>query len=1222
MGALTVTTLGAARVLHDGVDRTILMRKVLGLAVYLAVTDQPHSRAHLGALLWPDADEAHGLLNLRQTLLRLRQALGSDAETHLRATGDLVRLDLGADGIVDVARLAAATSLHTPPAQRLAALRSYEGAFLAHLTIEDAPDFMDWVAAQRAHWADCYDLIAERHLRWLIDEGQVEEASALGERWVSLRPDSEPAYQLLATAQATGGDVAGARLTLATATRHWALLGLEAPAETTNLRAQLESLSAEITPAWPRRVMRLPFVGRDAALAELRRAFARTQDGEPGAALVQGEAGLGKSRLLRTFARWARVQGADVALGRADELSGRLPYQPLMELLRGRLAREHAPDDLLEDSWLSELQRLVPDLHDRYPDLPAPVDDAAAGARMLEAVAQLGLALAARRPLLWLVDDLHWADEATRDALLYLVKRWQEAQAPALVVCSVRSEELAAAPALDDWMAAAQRATTLTEVALTPLSAEQTTQAVSTLLSESASAEVSAWLQETTQGNPLYLTHVLQAMVERGAIRWEGGKAGERGDVLRLSPDVEVAALAGWLPETLRGVLLRSVKRLDVTAQQTLAAAAVIGTRFDEGLLLQVAGVEEEAVLSALELAELRLLIRAEVGGYRFAHDAVAEAIYSDLTLARRRIFHRRALATLQTVKSRSPAELARHALAAGDWEAAARQSLLAAEAAELVGAHRDALRQYEQVVRLLTTAPSREALQAHFSDEAREEVYSALGMLYDVLGEKEEARALFAELLTEARLRGAHALEGRALYLQGRHALTFEREFSTAQDVLEESRQIASEQGDISGLLLAERLLVVAALELENISHAWDYAQHLEQRARESGQHLRLAQGLTEVAEVHMLRGEWEAACAATEESLLLFARLADKAATTAEQPPYVFVTGLSWAAFAAQVAQLARPKPTRDNAMLRRWGANGLIWMGIRRLHLGEGDIGREALQMAWRIFVESKEQRFLHHYLLQRILGWLEAGDYERSLHEIQRTLEQMTTALEQPIDPKNIKTCCALVDAHCALFQVAPAREFLEQASAYAAGKPVWDRLLPASRWCTQHALAGDWAAAAAAAREAQALRDALPGPLTWFDFARYLETEALLRAGDRLHAQADVERLREGFGANRRYRLMYLRMQALLDRDVNDHAAVIAHLLQALDLAAEMGLPGEEWQIAADLAATYASTEDAERAAEARGRAERVVASLADRITDLPLRERFSRTALARRPALA
>src|SRR5262245_63876841 len=110
MGTLSVTTLGAARILHAGVERVISMRKVLALAVYLAVTGKPHSRAHLAALFWPEADEAHGLLNLRQTLLRLRQALGSDAESHLHTTGDLVRLDLGANGAVDVARLSAATA--------------------------------------------------------------------------------------------------------------------------------------------------------------------------------------------------------------------------------------------------------------------------------------------------------------------------------------------------------------------------------------------------------------------------------------------------------------------------------------------------------------------------------------------------------------------------------------------------------------------------------------------------------------------------------------------------------------------------------------------------------------------------------------------------------------------------------------------------------------------------------------------------------------------------------------------------------------------------------------------------------------------------------------------------------------------------------------------------------------------------------------------------------
>jgi DNA-binding SARP family transcriptional activator len=150
MGALTLTTLGAPQVHHAGVACSFPIRKVLALALYLAVTAQPHTRAHLAALLWPEADEAHGSLSLRQTFLRLRQALGSDAETHLQLTGDLVRLELGADGMVDVTGLAVATAPQTPPDQRQVALQTYQGAFLAHLTIDDAPDFMDWVYAQRA----------------------------------------------------------------------------------------------------------------------------------------------------------------------------------------------------------------------------------------------------------------------------------------------------------------------------------------------------------------------------------------------------------------------------------------------------------------------------------------------------------------------------------------------------------------------------------------------------------------------------------------------------------------------------------------------------------------------------------------------------------------------------------------------------------------------------------------------------------------------------------------------------------------------------------------------------------------------------------------------------------------------------------------------------------------------------------------------------------------
>src|SRR5262249_44483494 len=150
------------------------------------VTGQPHPRGRLVALLWPDADEAHRLLNLRQALLRLRQALGADAGAHLRTTGDLVRLDLGSGGSVDVAVLSAAAP-QASSEEGMAALRSYEGAFLEHLLLDDAPDFMAWVTGQRVHWDNCFDRLAEQEMRHLIDDVRADEASALGQTWVARR---------------------------------------------------------------------------------------------------------------------------------------------------------------------------------------------------------------------------------------------------------------------------------------------------------------------------------------------------------------------------------------------------------------------------------------------------------------------------------------------------------------------------------------------------------------------------------------------------------------------------------------------------------------------------------------------------------------------------------------------------------------------------------------------------------------------------------------------------------------------------------------------------------------------------------------------------------------------------------------------------------------------------------------------------------------------------
>jgi tetratricopeptide (TPR) repeat protein len=455
----------------------------------------------------------------------------------------------------------------------------------------------------------------------------------------------------------------------------------------------------------------------------------------------------------------------------------------------------------------------------------------------------------------------------------------------------------------------------------------------------------------------------------------------------------------------------------------------------------------------------------------------------------------------------------------------------------------------------------------------------------------------------------------------------TFDSDFVAAQRLLEEARQIAQEQGDVSVLLTTEAQLAIVVEIQGDFAHAWDYAQHVVQLARTSGDRLRLAQVLNDLSDVFKRRGEWEVAAAACEESLVLFARLVDEATTqdqrtTTESPTLQpFSPTLAWTALAPRLASLEQQDPTKRDASARRWAANALMGMGNARLHLGEGDVGRAALQMGWRIFIELNNPRYHVSYVLHKTFGWIEAGNYEHALRETRQVTEAAATSVDRPLESAKVRPYCALVDCFHALFQPVAAREPLEQASKLALGKTVWERLLPLTRCCTQLALAGDWNAAAAAARQAQALRDKSASPLTWFDFARYHETEALLRAGDRIQAQADVERLRQSLGANRRYRLMYLRMQALLDRDAGEHAMAVAHLAEALQLAQEMGLPSEEWQIAAELAARYADINATEHAQEARAQAMAGIDTLAARISDRALRDHFRQTALLRLHAL-
>jgi len=177
--------------------------------------------------------------------------------------------------------------------------------------------------------------------------------------------------------------------------------------------------------------------------------------------------------------------------------------------------------------------------------------------------------------------------------------------------------------------------------------------------------------------------------------------------------------------------------------------------------------------------------------------------------------------------------------------------------------------------------------------------------------------------------------------------------------------------------------------------------------------------------------------------------------------------------------------------------------------------------------------------------------------------------------------------------------------------------VW-KTTAVSRLCANRALAGDQEAAQRYALEAMAIRAAATARLIFFDFERRHETEVMLKGGEEGLAREDARRLGEGVGRNRRFRLVHLRMVAVLNGWGGDPDAALSLLREAEVLAQEMGLPGELWRIRTDSGELHEEHGDDTRARDAFYRAARTVRSLADRIEDTELRESFLATPRARR----
>jgi DNA-binding SARP family transcriptional activator len=672
MNVLEINMLGIAELRCAGNEFRVPLRKALALVAYLAIDGAVHPRDELVSLLWPEADEQKGRMVLRTCLSVLRRTLAGaiGAPAIWRVVPNAIGLERSAM-VVDVHELASAATLaqqaaETPGlrAQLERAIALYRGPLLSDLTLPDAPEYETWVLAQRATCHHHLSIVLARLAGLQEAAGDMQAAAATLERWLQHDPLEEAAcQQLIAVRLAAGDPGSGVRVYEDYRARLAAELGIEPGIE---IQALAESAARAVRHPEPQRMPRafvsgslqMPLVGRATELMALRQRYAQVCAGRSQVVILEGEAGIGKSRLAHEFLAWAAAQGADVLEGRAVELRGAVPYMALVEALRPRMERENAPDDLLDGIWLARLARLLPELRERYPDLSgasgADADDAAC---LYEAVVRLIQALAMQRPLVLVLDDLQWADPATLSLVLYGARRWSQCGAQVLLLLGSQADGLGRAPALDEWLAQLGREPCVSRLTLGPLTERSTVQLVELLTGQEcigthgpespAAARFGCWLHLATGGRPFCIKDLLLHLLDTGVLRLRqvGNEC-----LLDVGPvPYEPGRLSDIVPGRLREIARGQLARLEPPARELLMAGATLGSRFTFDHLCGVAGVAEPAALDALDtlLGACLLHEEEETGWYGFCYDALRATVYAQAGAARRGQFHKRAMTVL-----------------------------------------------------------------------------------------------------------------------------------------------------------------------------------------------------------------------------------------------------------------------------------------------------------------------------------------------------------------------------------------------------------------------------------------------------------------------------------------------------------------------------------------------------------------------------------------------
>jgi DNA-binding SARP family transcriptional activator len=623
---ITVRTLGPVEVACEGAapPPELLWRKHLALLVYLARSPRrARTRDHLVALLWGDRPDASARHSLREAVRVLRRCLG---ETGLDSSGDELRL---ADTAVtlDVDQLEA----HASAERWEAAEPLVAGEFLEGFTVADCPAFEDWLAAERLRWRGRAVEVLARCSADATRAGEVTRAAECGRRALVIDPTSAAAVRATVTALALAGERAAALEAFETfAARLQDAVGAEPDGRTQALAGRVRGervWRVPVAEAAPRRgaeSRRAPLAGRERELTALLDAWdSCLADGHAAVGFVEGDNGVGKTRLAEEVVARARLDGAAVGAVRAVPADRAEPWAGLFALARGGLAEAPGMGAAPAEA-LAAFAARAPEWADRFPGARGarPAAPAAALADAVRAGAEEG-------PLVLFLDDAHWLDAASLDALTGLLR--DVAGAPLFLLFTASTtdprDEL---DALRSRIPRDVAGAALRLGALPPGALQTLARWALPSYTEIEIDRIARRVATDSAGLPLIAVELLHAVAL--GLDLHGTSGAWPAEHRTLS-----ATLPGDLPDAVVAAIRIGFRRLSKEAQTALAAASVLGERADAAALGRATGIEGARLTGALDELEWQRWLAADGRGYSFAARIARDVIARDMLTAGQR---------------------------------------------------------------------------------------------------------------------------------------------------------------------------------------------------------------------------------------------------------------------------------------------------------------------------------------------------------------------------------------------------------------------------------------------------------------------------------------------------------------------------------------------------------------------------------------------------------